>query len=66
MTSTEIKSIAIFCIHGVDYRCIITGISKSEAINLLKNAVLSENFNFFFLVVVTNNEKSIKNETKKI
>ena len=53
MTSTEIKSIAIFCIHGVDYRCIIIGISKSEAINLLKNAVLSENtwalkdFNFF-------------------
>ena len=43
MTSTEIKSIAIFCIHGVDYRCIIIGISKSEAINLLKNAVLSEN-----------------------
>ena len=53
MTSTEIKSIAILCIHGVDYRCIIVGISKREAINLLKNAVLSENtsalkdFNFF-------------------
>ena len=26
--------------HGADYRCIIYGISKSEAINLLKNADL--------------------------
>ena len=34
MMSIDINSIAILNIHGVDYGCIITGISKSEAINL--------------------------------
>ena len=31
-----------FKYSGVDYRCIINGISKSEAVNLLQNADLSE------------------------
>ena len=38
----ELNSIAILNIHDVDYRCIINGISKSEAINLLLNVDLSE------------------------
>ena len=36
MISIDLNSIAIFNIHGVDYRCIINVISKSEDINLLK------------------------------
>ena len=40
--STDINSIAILNIHGVDYLCIINGISKSEAMNLLIIADLSE------------------------
>ena len=33
---------AILNINGIDYRCIIFRISKSEAKNLLRNADLSE------------------------
>ena len=40
--SIGINSIAILNIHGVDYLCIINGISKSEAMNLLTIADLSE------------------------
>ena len=42
MMSININSIAILNIHGVDYRCNVNGISKSEAINLFKNAELSK------------------------
>ena len=38
--SVNIKDIAIITVKNVDYRCIIHNISKSEAIDLLKNAVL--------------------------
>ena len=34
--------VAILIIWDVDYRCIINGISKSEAINLLQNADFTE------------------------
>ena len=37
MTPIDIKSIVILNIHGVNYHCIINGISKSEAINVAKN-----------------------------
>ena len=33
-------SISILNVHGVDYRCIIAGISNSEAINLFKKTSL--------------------------
>ena len=36
------SSIAILKIKNADYHCIITGISKSEAIKLLQNTDLSE------------------------
>ena len=36
------SDIAILNIKGADYRHIISGISKSEAINLLQNTNLSE------------------------
>ena len=37
MMSMNLSDIAILNIKGSDYHCIITGISKSEAINLLQN-----------------------------
>ena len=39
----DVNSTAILNIHSVDYPCIIIRISKSKAINLLKNADFSEN-----------------------
>ena len=40
--SIELNSIAILNVNGIDYRCIISRISKSEAIDLLRNPDLSE------------------------
>ena len=42
MMFMNLSDIAILNIHGADYRCVIKGISKSEAVNLLQNAVLNE------------------------
>ena len=42
MLSVNISDIAIITIKNVDYRCIIQNISKSEAIDLLKNSVLED------------------------
>ena len=36
----NIRDTAIITVKNVDYRCIIRNISRSEAINLLKNYVL--------------------------
>ena len=36
------SNIAILKIKNVDYHCIITGISKGEAINLMQNINLTE------------------------
>ena len=41
LMSIDIEHIAILNTNGVDYRWIVFRISKSEAINLLKNATLS-------------------------
>ena len=38
----NISDIGIITVKNVDYRCIIHNISKSEAINLLKNSVLED------------------------
>ena len=38
----NLSNIAILNIQGIDYRCIIRGISKNEAINLLQNVDLTE------------------------
>ena len=37
--SMNLSNIAIIKNHGVDYRCVITGISKSEAVNLDKKLI---------------------------
>ena len=42
MMSMNLSDIAILNIHGADYRCIISRISKSEAINLMQNINLME------------------------
>ena len=42
MMFMNLSDISILNIHGADYRCVITGISKSEAVNLLQNTVLNE------------------------
>ena len=42
MMSFNLSDIAILKIKNVDYLCIITGISKIEAINLMKNIDLTE------------------------
>ena len=38
----ELKNIAILNEKGVDYRCILWGISKNDAINGLHNSVLED------------------------
>ena len=38
----NLSDAAILKIKNTDYRCIITGISKSEAINLMQNIDLTE------------------------
>ena len=42
MTSYELKNIAILNIKGVHCRCILQGISKNEAVNILNTSVLED------------------------
>ena len=42
MLCLNISDIAIITVKAVDYRCIIHGISKSEAIRVLKNPMLDD------------------------
>ena len=44
MLSVNISNIAIIAVKSVDYRCIIHSISKSEAIDSLKNSDLEKYF----------------------
>ena len=43
MISMNLKDINILNIKGADYCCVTSGISKSEAINLMQNINLAEN-----------------------
>ena len=45
--SVTISDIAIIAIKNVDYFCIIHNISKSEAVNLLKNSVFKDRGYFY-------------------
>ena len=40
MTAYELKNIAIMNVKGVDFRCILQGISRDEGINTLDSSVL--------------------------
>ena len=40
MTAYELKNTAILNIKRVDFRCILWGINRDEAVNMLNNSVL--------------------------
>ena len=42
MTAYELKSNAILNVKEVNYRCILWGTSKNEAVNILNNSVLKD------------------------
>ena len=42
VTNYELKNVAILSVEGVNFRCILWGISKDEAINRLNNSVLED------------------------
>ena len=42
MTTYELKNIAILNIKGVGFRCILSSISRDEAVNNLNNSVLED------------------------
>ena len=42
MTAYKLKNIAILNIKGVDFRCILWGISRDEAVNRPNNSVLED------------------------
>ena len=42
MTANQLKNIAILNVKGVDFRCILLGISRDEAVNRLNNSVLED------------------------
>ena len=47
MTAYELKNIAILNVKGVDFRCILWGISRDEAVNRLNNYVLEDYENIY-------------------
>ena len=42
MTAYKLKNIAILNVKGVDFRCILWGISRDEAVNRSNNSVLED------------------------
>ena len=42
MTTYELKSITILGVRGVDFRCILWGISRNEGLRRLKSSVLGD------------------------
>ena len=46
MTAYELKKIAIMNVKGVDFRCILWGISRDEAVSRLNNSVLDDKVSY--------------------
>ena len=42
MTAYKLKIIAILNVKGVDFRCILWGISRDQAVKRLNNSVLED------------------------
>ena len=42
MTAYELKNIATLNVKAVDFRCILWGVNRDEAINRLNNSVLED------------------------
>ena len=40
MTAYELKNIAILTVKDIDFRCVLWGMSRDEAVNRLNNSVL--------------------------
>ena len=43
MTAYELKNIAMLNVKGIDFRCILRGISRNEGLRRLNNSVLENN-----------------------
>ena len=52
MMAYELKNISILDTKGVDYKCILWGISKNDAINRLNNFVLEDKKVFYKWILV--------------
>ena len=42
MTAYELKNIVVLNVKGVDFRCILWGITRDEAVNRVNNSVLED------------------------
>ena len=42
MTAYELNNIAILMVKSADFSCILWGIDKNEAVNIMNNSVLEE------------------------
>ena len=42
MTAYKLKNIAILNVKGVDFRCIVWGISEDDVVNRLNNSVFED------------------------
>ena len=42
MIARELKNFALLNVQGVDFRCILWGISRDEAVNRLNNSVFKD------------------------
>ena len=42
MTAYELKNIAILTVKDIDFRCVLWGMRRDEAVNRLNNSVLEE------------------------
>ena len=42
MTAYELKNIVVLNVKGVDFRCILWGITRDEAVNMVNNSVLED------------------------
>ena len=42
MTAYELKNIAMLNVKGIDFRCVLWGISRREAVNRLNKSVLED------------------------
>ena len=51
MTAYQLKNIAILNVKGVDFRCILLGISRDEAVNRLNNSVLEDKVSYKWILV---------------
>ena len=46
MTAYDLKNIVILSVGGIDFRCVLWGISRDEAVNRLNNSVLEDKVSY--------------------